>query len=106
MSTTTLLHLSDLHFGMEAKSDKEQSLSAQRKNTLDTLEETLRGLPREWRPDLVVISGDIAWKGRTGDYEAAAQWLTSNILEPWALKSSDLIICPGNHDLDRNTTIL
>lgn len=95
---TTILHLTDLHFGAEAAGAI--SARAQRTNTLSALRDTLAGLRHARRPDIVVVSGDIGWAGRETDYVAAAEWLRS-VLDVLGLGPERLIVCPGNHDLDR-----
>lgn len=95
----TLLHLSDLHFGYDA----DDTAKAQRTNTLNRLLDTLKQLDAEWRPGLVAITGDIGWKGVEADYEQAKAWLTK-LLTVLELTPKELILCPGNHDLDRGKT--
>ena len=95
---TTVLHLTDLHFGAEPSGSS--SALAQRTNTLETLRETLSLLDGSLRPDIIVVSGDIGWAGRPGDYKLAEDWLRS-LLGVLELEPERLIICPGNHDLDR-----
>ena len=95
---TTILHLTDLHFG--AESTASPSALAQRVNTLESLRETLFGLRESDRPDVVVVSGDIGWAGRPADYTAAAEWLRS-VLGVLNLAPERLVLCAGNHDLDR-----
>ena len=55
----TLVHLSDLHFGAI-----DESLLA-----------PLAQAVAEARPDLVVVSGDLTQRARTGQFRAAAAWL-------------------------------
>jgi predicted MPP superfamily phosphohydrolase len=95
---TTILHLTDLHFGQEPPGSP--SRLAQRVITLEALRETLAGLRGPARPDVVVVSGDIGWAGRASDYTAAAEWLRS-LLGVLELAPERLVVCPGNHDLDR-----
>lgn len=94
----TILHLTDLHFGLE--SAHSPSELAQRTNTLEALRSVLAGLRADARPDVVVVSGDIGWAGRPSDYAAAAAWLRT-VLQALDLPPDRLVICPGNHDLDR-----
>jgi len=98
-----ILHLSDLHFGFEAASDSEKTAEAQRKNTLNRLIDTLKRLESEWKPDIVAITGDIGWQGVQKDYQQAEKWLTK-LLNALGLTPDDLIMCAGNHDLERKKT--
>lgn len=100
-----LLHLSDLHFGMEP-TQKTPSIAVDQRNlTLRTLIKTLKMLPQQWRPQVVAVTGDIGWKGGAEDYRKAKEWLQNELLAALDLPPRKLIICPGNHDLDRDETI-
>lgn len=93
-----ILHLSDLHFGNEgsdqAKSDAKQAV-------LKSLLECIAALPPEWKPNMVCISGDIAWSATEDQYKDAEAWVRK-LLSQLALTSEDLIVCPGNHDIERS----
>jgi len=99
-----ILHLSDLHFGIEPSPDIGPTAVAQRNNTLNSLLMELSCLEPEWQPRIVVVSGDIGWKGKKEDYEKARTWLDS-LLSILKLTPDELILCPGNHDIDRDKTI-
>ncbi len=96
-----LLHLSDLHFGY----DEDATARAQRASALDSLVRVLRGLEEAWRPDLLVISGDLTWQGKADGYTELGKWLTESLFPATRLTAADFIICPGNHDLNRNAAI-
>ncbi|NIM13175.1 MAG: NACHT domain-containing protein [Candidatus Aminicenantes bacterium] len=89
-----ILHLSDLHFG-----DESLTMAAKRKNVLERMVEIIKKEDRLWKPHLLVISGDIGWKGEKDDYQHAKKWLIQ-ILDALELTSKELIICAGNHDID------
>ncbi|MDT1063167.1 metallophosphoesterase [Paracoccus sp. CPCC 101403] len=72
---TRLLHLSDLHFGLE------------RKELVDPLLDRVNGA----RPDLVVVTGDLTHRGRSSQF-ARAETFLRRIEAP-------LIAVPGNHDI-------
>jgi 3',5'-cyclic AMP phosphodiesterase CpdA len=76
---STILHVSDLHFGA--------------RNGLDdpALEKGLGGLVARVAPDVVVVSGDLTHRGRREEQEAAARYLRA--LGP------PLLVVPGNHDI-------
>jgi len=59
-----LLHLSDLHFGY----DGDSTARAQRELALDALVRELQSLEAAWRPQILVISGDLTWQGKPGGY--------------------------------------
>lgn len=92
-----LLHLSDLHFGYDA----DATARAQRTEALDLLVREIRRLPEEWRPQILVISGDLTWKGRASGYRELAAWLTEKLFPAARLTAQDCVVCPGNHDIDR-----
>jgi 3',5'-cyclic AMP phosphodiesterase CpdA len=71
----TLVHLSDLHFGR---------VDAQ-------LLEPLRTAVVAAGPDLVVVSGDLTQRARTGEFEQARRYL-DQLPQPQ-------IVVPGNHDV-------
>jgi hypothetical protein len=100
MSATTILHLTDLHFGM-GSTPKDL---AERKVALDGLFTALKGLPAAWKPGIVCLSGDIGWRGAATDYAEAKKWLKL-LLARLDLTANDLFLCPGNHDIDRNLAI-
>ncbi|WP_371375550.1 metallophosphoesterase [Sporomusa aerivorans] len=101
MSEITILHLSDLHFGID---EKEEDARAQRTIAMDGLNNKIAELCQQgWKPEIVVVSGDIAYRGTKKDYDIAIQWLNKlqNQLE---INSDSFIFVPGNHDLDREKT--
>ena len=97
-----LLHLSDLHFGY----DKDATARAQRTESLDLLVKEVRKLPADWKPHILVISGDLTWQGRASGYTELADWLTKKLLPATGLTAADCVICPGNHDIDREASKL
>jgi 3',5'-cyclic AMP phosphodiesterase CpdA len=73
-------HVSDTHFGNDVQ------------DPTDRLERVMDHLlALDPRPDLLVVSGDVADHGLPEEYDAARAWL-----ERW---SGTLAICPGNHDV-------
>jgi hypothetical protein len=100
-----VLHLSDLHFGMEPTEKIPSTAVDQRNLTLEGLISTLRNLDDKWRPHLVAVSGDIGWKGIKQDYQKALKWFRDLLLPAIKLEPYYVVICPGNHDIDRTKTI-
>jgi hypothetical protein len=90
------LHLTDLHFGW----DRDASSKAERKLVLDGLIDQLIALPEDWRPQVVCISGDIAWRGKAEDYVLAEEWLT-RLVGRLGVGFESVVACAGNHDVDR-----
>ena len=75
---TTVLHVSDLHFG-------EPAVPVQ----IDAIEQLIeeRGF------DVVVISGDLSQRARPGEFQRARVFIRD------ANKESHTIVVPGNHDV-------
>ncbi len=71
----SLAHLSDLHFGREDHA------------VVEALVEDLRETP----PSLVVVSGDLTQRARSGQFRAARRFL-DRLPSPW-------MSVPGNHDI-------
>src|ERR1017187_4560911 len=93
-----LLHLSDLHFGY----DQDDTARAQRTESLDLLVKEIGKLQAGWKPGILVISGDLTWQGRACGYTELAEWLTKKLFPATGLSAADLVVCPGNHDIDRD----
>ncbi len=96
-----LLHLSDLHFGY----DRDATARAQRAQALDLLVTELGRLDAKWHPQILVISGDLTWQGRPAGYIELGEWLTKKLFPAIELTAADCVICPGNHDIDREAAI-
>jgi len=102
MTPVVILHLTDLHFGWDSKADE----LARRRRCLESLLLALEKLGQTeaaWKPTVVVISGDIGWKGIDADYEQAQEWL-SRLLSKIGVTSENVLVCPGNHDINRAET--
>jgi Calcineurin-like phosphoesterase len=91
-----VLHLSDVHFGC----DKSDSARALRQLALDGITSAILKLEPEWRPTIVCLSGDIAYRAKSSEYEGAAEWL-AKLLKELSIPSDHVVICAGNHDIDR-----
>lgn len=94
---SVILHLSDLQFGGElagtACNDNSRIVNFLCENSIS--------------PDFIVITGDIADKGKKEEFEAATNWIEQLAKELWnidgELQYQDrqrIIIVPGNHDYD------
>jgi predicted MPP superfamily phosphohydrolase len=96
-----LLHLSDIHFRAGKAWDSDPVLRALARCIAG---EVKAGLV----PDLVVITGDLAFAGTAADYRLARDWLADELwpaltIDPSARLAKDrLLLVPGNHDVDRD----
>lgn len=96
-----ILHISDLHYGIGNEDEKEIF------NMMRT--KMIRSLVRElnkyesglgaWKPDIVVVSGDIANTGDDKEYQAFKSDFYDFVKNGWELDDDCIIICPGNHDV-------
>jgi 3',5'-cyclic AMP phosphodiesterase CpdA len=76
--TVQLLHVSDLHFGEHAD--------------IGQVEAVERMIP-DLRPDVVVVSGDLAQRARHGEFQRARAF--ANL----AANTAPVYVLPGNHDV-------
>ena len=93
------VHLSDIHFGQEKggtiriHNDVKDRLIDDVKLVAQTLE--------SGRAAGIVVTGDIAYGGRTSEYTEAAAWL-DNVADAAGCDLVDIQVVPGNHDIDRD----
>ncbi|KKL71076.1 hypothetical protein LCGC14_2098520, partial [marine sediment metagenome] len=95
-----VLHLSDLHFGIENTKKIPEAELGKRDTTLIKLIECLKSISKyqkDWNPDIIVITGDIGFGGKKEDYIIAKKWL-NHLLSELNLNNEALLVCPGNHD--------
>lgn len=76
--TVTILHLSDVHYGVDAQ--------------LDQLE-AIEDVAAELRPDAVALSGDLSQRARHGEFQAAHALLRR------LGQTAPTLVVPGNHDV-------
>lgn len=97
-----ILHLSDLHFGVENYKNPKipQTARARRKNALDGLIKYLVWLNSKYKLNVIVVTGDIGWAGAKDDYIEAKKWF-DELLKNLEFSPEQLCFVPGNHDLDR-----
>jgi hypothetical protein len=93
----TILHLTDVHFGWEGDDPSGQ---ANRKVCLEGMLAVVKRLEPPWKPTVICMTGDVAWRGSRRDYEEAKTWL-DELLEACGLTYNELVVCAGNHDVIR-----
>ena len=94
MNQFQLLHISDLH--IKEKEDFDRSL------VLDSLIERIKlDINKGFRPEIVIVTGDIAFKGIAPEYRLARVFF-DKLLSCLELPKERLFIVPGNHDVNRN----
>ncbi|HEU5047546.1 MAG TPA: metallophosphoesterase [Rickettsiales bacterium] len=88
----TWLHISDFHFNTN-NYDQDVVLNALIKSIKSSLN-------NHTKIDLIFATGDIAFSGKTQEYDAATRFF-DDLLDVTGLNKERLIIVPGNHDVDR-----
>jgi 3',5'-cyclic AMP phosphodiesterase CpdA len=102
----TILHLSDLQFGKYHRFGRlgnTQDPNEPYKSLLVRLTDDLETLKNEpgIRPDLVVITGDIAEWGRPNEFDDALLFL-KELSQHLQISLQQVLVVPGNHDIDRS----
>ncbi|MBX3157102.1 MAG: metallophosphoesterase [Deltaproteobacteria bacterium] len=89
----TWLHISDIHLREETAWAQDIVLSAM----LDDISRRYKAVP----PDLIFITGDIAFSGKPKEYDRAEEFVRKlgSIL---GLELDRIFLVPGNHDIDRS----
>ncbi|MCL2370543.1 MAG: metallophosphoesterase [Firmicutes bacterium] len=95
---SVIMHISDLHFGRNDISNK--NYVANRNMVIESFFESFLKIPENWKPDILVVTGDIAYSGKSEEYELAKDFFNKFLnLKKQKITKNDLIICPGNHDV-------
>lgn len=97
MKAEIILHLTDLHFGIERVKPEQ---GHHRDLCLESLLNTIKKDP-DWKPSIICLTGDLVWSGGKQEYEDAKKWL-DQLLAVCGLSYDDFVICLGNHEVDRN----
>ncbi len=88
----TILHISDVHFGVGDHSGDQPRIAEQLIETVHN-----DGLS----PRLVIFSGDLANMGAPDEFKIGEHWLKRLLRPEW---NATLIVVPGNHDVERART--
>lgn len=93
-----LLHLSDIHFRepycLNLETDQDNII---RTSLLNDIRDMVIKLGKV---DVILVSGDIAYKGHAVEYKVAADWL-SEVTSVAGCSQTDIYVVPGNHDVNR-----
>ena len=96
MTKLRFAHLSDIHFAHASKIGTDPDDDVRNELVRD-----LRRQVTELGPiTAVLVSGDIAYSGKPAEYALASSFL-EDVCEAGQCKVTDVVICPGNHDVDR-----
>jgi hypothetical protein len=89
------VHLSDIHFGQEKYGDKPIHDDVRVELLRDCA--GLRG--SQGVADGIIVSGDIAYSGKTDQYRSAGEWL-DELTSEVGCPATAVSVVPGNHDID------
>jgi predicted MPP superfamily phosphohydrolase len=98
----TWIHLSDLHFGQgrDATTHFDQKIV-----TAAILRDVEIVAAELGVPDVVVLTGDIAYSASAEkEYPAAGEWL-GKLLATLKIEAERVLLVPGNHDVDRKKAL-
>jgi len=96
-----ILHISDLHVSTSSKYGLHfDRCTAIAQKTADDAKEIIKNTGKPI--DTVIFSGDIAFSGKSEEYEKALGFFINPLLDSLQLGLDRLFICPGNHDSDRS----
>lgn len=96
-----ILHLSDIHFGRNYPEYGIKDSFENKEEILNELITCISNIEDGWKPEHIVVTGDIAWRGKEKDFDEAYTWF-SRLLETLGLRGSDITFCVGNHDVNRS----
>ena len=89
------VHLSDIHFGAEGAVLQGPNAAARDR----TLEDLADGFEALGRPDAILVTGDIAFGGKSDQYAIATEFLEL-AAQAVGIESARVQVVPGNHDVD------
>ena len=95
----TYIHLSDIHFGQEK--GPEVYVHDDVKECLIADVAKLKVAAGIERIGGVIVTGDVAFSGKKSEYDSAAHWL-DQLTQAIGCEKTDVIVVPGNHDIDRD----
>lgn len=91
------IHLSDIHFGQE-KGGQVIIHDDAKERLIEDVVISVAALPNK-RANGIIVTGDIAYAGKSDEYTAAGAWL-DRITQAAGCEITDIQIVPGNHDVD------
>ena len=97
MAKLTWLHLSDWH-----QKGRDFNRQVLRDALIRDIRQRSEIDPSLAQIDFVIFSGDLAFSGKSEEYEAAREHLLDPVLEAAGLTAEQVFFVPGNHDMDRD----
>ncbi|QWT40905.1 metallophosphoesterase [Dickeya dadantii] len=93
-----ILHLSDIHF-------RKSEVSTVQDPNVHLRNELVRDVENQCAvlgtPDVIIISGDVAFAGDPAEFNFATQWLTT-LCDVCGCSMASVFVVPGNHDVVRS----
>mgnify|MGYP004665119815 CR=1 FL=1 len=71
-----ILHLSDIHFGRNYPEYGIKDVFEKKDKILEDLISCIANIEDGFRPEHIVVTGDIAWRGKKKDFDEAYEWFT------------------------------
>lgn len=101
MKSLTWVHISDIHFFSDKRPRFDQDM------VVRALERDICAMKdRLGSPDFIFITGDVAFSADANqEYKNAQAWI-DNLVKKLEFDQRRILIVPGNHDIDRKTSIL
>jgi hypothetical protein len=96
-----ILHLSDLHFGRNYECYGINEKFSNKDRIISEILICIKNIEDGYKPEHIVVTGDIAWHGMKEEFEEAEQWF-SRLLDVTGLNGKNLTFCVGNHDVNRS----
>ena len=99
MEPIVIMHISDPHFGMPEDMYNNHPIP-NRDTVFESFISSFKtDIPDIWKPDILVVSGDIGWSGSKPDYNTAKKFFNNFLkIDDQKIKSDSIVLCPGNHD--------
>lgn len=94
------VHLSDIHFGQEKRQGEFIVNEDARNQLIEDAASIVASLPNG-KASGIILTGDIAYAGKTHEYKAAGKWL-DELASRVGCAVADIQMVPGNHDIDRD----
>lgn len=95
----TFVHISDIHFGQEKRSGELVVNNDVKEHLIADAQRELSRLGK-FPSDGVLVTGDIAYAGKSEQYKEAGAWL-DKLAHAIGCHETAVHLVPGNHDIDR-----
>lgn len=94
-----ILHMSDLHFGIESDTEMSREEIAVRNYYVNDLVKGLGSITKRRPVDYILITGDIVYTASEKAYAEAGRWLTQ-ISRMCGVPMERIYLCPGDRDVN------